>query len=223
MEEAKTDVQGIVSLTGAKPPLEVLDLCCGIGRHSVEFAKKGFAVTGVDRTQLYLNKALRQAETENLSITFIKEDIREYCRPGHFDLIVNLFTSFGYFEDPEDDLKVVKNACQSLKAGGVFVIELIGKEVLARTFRERRWREEYGYLLLDETRITKDWTWVENRWIILKEGKRIDLDLSHRLYSGFELSSLLKTGGFKTVRSYGDLAGKPYDQDAAMLVAVASK
>ena len=63
--------------------------------------------------------------------------MREYCAPNHFDVIVNLFGSFGYFENPDDDRKVVANMYASLRAGGRFLIETAGKEILARHFQER--------------------------------------------------------------------------------------
>jgi SAM-dependent methyltransferase len=222
-EDAPTEVGQVVSLLRIDPGAHVLDLCCGVGRHSLELARRGFQVTGVDRTRPYLDSASRQAETEGLEIEFVQSDMRDFCRPDAFDAVVNLFTSFGYFEDPEDDRQVALNVYRSLKPGGVFLIDMMGKEVLARIFSERDWYEEDGVLILQERKITKNWSWMENRWIIFVDNNRAELNLSHRIYSAVELTSLLTECGFAPIDAYGNLDGSAYDHLARRLVVVAHK
>jgi SAM-dependent methyltransferase len=149
--------------------------------------------------------------------------MRTFCRPDAFDAVVNLFTSFGYFEDPEDDRRVAMNVYRSLKPGGVFLMDIMGKGILARIFRERDWYEEDGVLILQERKITKNWSWMENRWIIFVDNNRTELNLSHRIYSAVELTSLLAGCGFAHVEAYGDLEGSAYDHLARRLVVVAHK
>ncbi len=221
--DAPTEVEQVVALLGIEPGVHVLDLCCGVGRHSLEFARRGFQVTGVDRTRLYLDRASQQAEAEGLKVEFVQEDMRTFCRPDAFDAVVNLFTSFGYFEDPADDRRVAMNVYRSLKPGGVFLLDTMGKEILARIFCERDWYEENDVLILQERKITKNWSWIENRWILFKDNNRFELNLAHRIYSAVELSSLLTACGFTQVDVYGDLAGTPYDHLAKRLVMVARK
>jgi SAM-dependent methyltransferase len=180
-------------------------------------------VTGVDRTRLYLDRASKQAEAEGLKVEFVQSDMRTFCRLDAFDAVVNLFTSFGYFEDSEDDRQVALNMYRSLKSGGVFLIDVMGKEVLARTFRERDWYEEDGVLILEERKVSKNWSWMENRWIIFVDNNRTDLKLSHRIYSAVELASLLTGCGFAHIDAYGDLEGSAYDHLARRLVIVAHK
>ena len=223
LENAPAEVTNIISLLKINPGASILDLCCGPGRHSLEFARRGFSVVGVDRTQAYLDKAREQAENEGLNVRFIQEDMRSFCRPDAFDVAINLFTSFGFFEDKKEDEKVIRNVYRSLKGEGVFVIDVMGKEVIARIFRERDWSEEDGVIFLEERKVTKDWSWMENRWILIKGEKREEFHFSHRPYSAVELSLLLKESGFSTISIYGDLAGSPYDHKAKRLVAVARK
>lgn len=220
---APIEVEQIISLLKLHPGVHILDLCCGVGRHSLELARRGFQVTGVDRTQTYIAQAFKQAKSEGLNIEFICDDMRNFCRPSAFDVVINLFTSFGYFENIEDDRKVVTNVWRSLKTGGVFLIDMMGKEILARDFRERDWHEEDGFLILEERKLGRYWDRIETRWIIFIENKRIEHRLSLRLYSAVELSSLLKECGFTSVNIYGDLIGSPYDHRAKRLVAVARK
>ena len=92
---AASEVDQLTKFLKLQPPAKVLDLCCGVGRHSLELARRGFDVTGVDRTDVYLRRAQRQADSEGLKIEFVQKDMRQFCRPNTFDLTLNLFTSFG--------------------------------------------------------------------------------------------------------------------------------
>ena len=220
---ATDEVDKIVALLGIKPEARVLDLCCGVGRHSLELARRGFQVTGVDRNRQYLNQARDVASKERLSIEFVQEDMRSFSRPETYDVIINMFTSFSYFEDPEEDRKVATNVYQSLKPGGVFLLETHGKESMARVFQESNWSEQNGTLILQEHKVTNNWSWMENRWIIIKDDKRTEFKVTHRLYAATELASLLTGCGFKHVDAYGDLTGSPYDHTARRLVVVGVK
>lgn len=221
--DAPAEVEKVVSLLGIGPGTHILDLCCGVGRHSLELARRGFHVTGVDRTRLYLDRASKQAEAEGLKIEFVQDDMRSFCRPDAFDVAINLFTSFSYFEDPEEDRQVLLNVYRSLKPGGVFLLEMMGKEILARIFRERDWHEENGVLILEERKLSKNWGWIESRWIMFKGNNRTELRLSQRLYSAVELTSLVTGCGFTHVDVYGDLAGSAYDHMATRLAIVAHR
>jgi SAM-dependent methyltransferase len=149
--------------------------------------------------------------------------MREYRAPDRFDIVINMFGSFGYFEDPEDDRSVVENMYASLRPGGQFLIETRGKEILARDFRERDWDEEGDLLLLSEAKISLNWSRVETRWIAIRGSERIEHRVSLRSYSAVELSSLLSSCGFTAVRVYGNLDGIAYDQAAQRLVVVGRK
>jgi SAM-dependent methyltransferase len=216
------EVEQILALAGPPPDARVLDLCCGPGRHSLELARRGFRVTGVDRTAAYLEQARCTALAENLTIELVREDMRTFRREAGFELALSLFTSFGFFDDQGDDRRVIENLRASLAANGVLVIETIGKEVLARTFRERDWhREPGGALLLEERSVAPDWSYIEARWILIREGRQREYLFRIRLYAAAELAGLLRAGGFRDVRVCGNLAGDPYDHLAKRLVIVA--
>lgn len=222
-EKTQEEVTNIISLLKIDPSASILDLCCGPGRHSLELARRGFSLTGVDRTKSYLEKARKQAETEGLKVEFIQEDMRSFCKPNTFEVAINLFTSFGYFEEIKDDKKVIKNVYLSLKNKGVFLIDIMGKEVLARVFCERNWHEVDNNIVLEERKICKNWSWIDNRWILIKDGKKEEYKISHRIYSAVELTALLNECGFNPIDVYGDLNGEPYDHTAKRLILVAHK
>jgi len=210
-----------------KAPLEsppkVLDLCCGPGRISAELARMGFKVTGVDITESFLKTAKEDAEYENLRIEYIKADAREFVRPAYFDTIVNLYISFGYFTDQNDDLKVLRNVYESLKKDGTFIIETLGKEIAVRDFIEAEWFERSGYTMLTEYEPLDSWTFLKNRWILIKDEKRMEKTFIQRLYSASELRVLLKQAGFENINIYGDWDKSPYDRNANKLIITARK
>ncbi len=212
----------VVRLLGLEPGAEILDLCCGPGRHSVELAKHGFRVTGVDRTSRYLEKARAYAAEQGVAVEFVQGDMRTFRRPAAFDGAVNLYTSFGYFEDPEEDRRVLRNLRESLRPGARLVMDMAGKEILARIYTPKDWLEyPDGSLLLFEREVMPGWSLLRNRWISLRGGERTEFHFTHRVYSAAELEGLLKGEGFTVEGVYGGLDGRPYDREALRLVAVA--
>jgi SAM-dependent methyltransferase len=220
---AKEEVSRIVNLTQCNAG-SVLDLCCGPGRHAVEFAGSGFQVTGVDRSPFLLERARELASQSGLSLEWIKKDMRNFVRPAAFDLACNLFTSFGYFKEERDNLKVLRNVHESLKENGVLVIEVVGKERLARTWQNTISSElADGSLIVQRPQLRDDWTRVYSDWLLVKDGRTRSYSFEHTIYSGRELKDCLLSCGFGQVKLFGDLQGSPYNLDAMRLVAVARK
>jgi SAM-dependent methyltransferase len=220
---APAEVEKIVKLLSIEERATVLDLACGPGRHSLEFARRGCAVTGVDRTATFIEQARAEAAQRGLNVTFVLDDMRDVRAPDSFDVIVNLFGSFGYFENADDDRQVVRNMHASLRAGGRFLIETAGKEIVAGHFREREWSEVGDLLILSEKKASQHWRRIETRWIVIQGAQRFEHRVSVRSYSAVELSSLLLECGFGDVRVYGSLDGTEYDQAAQRLVVVGQK
>ncbi len=223
LELAIDEVDGILSLTKIAPTARVLDLCCGVGRHALELSRRGFSVTGVDKTATFLEQARRQAQEEGLVVELVQEDMRAFQRPNFFNLALNLNTSFGYYEDPGDDLQVLRNVHAALQPGGSLVLETIGKEVLARIFQARDWQEGEGFFFLQERRPSEDWGRMNVRWIKITSGHTEEWSFTHRLFAATELVSLVCEAGFQSVKTYGDLQGNPYDNTARRLVVVAKR
>jgi len=217
------EVDRMLTLLQLRPDSDVLDLCCGIGRHSLELARRGHRVTGVDRTAAYLHQARERADTERLAAEFIKQDMKSFCRPEAFDGAISMFTSFGYYEDRADNQQVLANVFTSLRKGGRLMVDLHGRENLARIFRPRDWRRSGEYIVMEEREILDDWARLHNRWILLKGSRRHDFEFTLHLYSAVELKAMMLDAGFKTARAYGSLDGKPYDHEAKRLIVVATK
>jgi SAM-dependent methyltransferase len=223
-QAADPEVEAVVALTGVEPGAAVLDLGCGPGRHAMAFTRRGYRVTGVDRTAQYIEEAGQEASRQGLEIEWVCADMREFRRPDSFDLAMSMLTTFGYFDDPAEDRQVAEHVLTSLKPGGFLVIELMGKEVLARIFTQRDWQElPDGVILLEERELAEDWTRLALRWIVVRGERRKEHRFMLRLYSAAELKNLLTSTGFAQVEAYGSLQKAPYDNKAERLVVVARK
>ena len=153
---AKGEVENLIELLNIQGENRVLDLCCGTGRHSLELSHYGYPVVGVDRTAAYITRARQLAGQEGLGVDFVLGDMRDFCRPETFDVVINMFGSFGYFEDEADDRRVVMNMHASLGPGGRFLIETAGKEIVARNFQAKDWYEDNDTLVLMERQKARD-------------------------------------------------------------------
>jgi SAM-dependent methyltransferase len=220
---AEEQIEKILALVGYEEGA-VLDLCCGPGRHSLALAKRGIQVTAVDRSEFLLRRAKEEAAKSNLEIEFALDDMRHFVSDHSFSLILNLFTSFGYFDDIEDDLKVLQNAYRSLKPGGAMVIDVFGKEPLARKYQATN-STKFGdeVMLIQRNEIYEDWTRCRNEWILVKGATARTFNFQTRLYSGQEMKDILRKAGFEEVKVFGDLDGNEYGVDAARLIAVGRK
>ena len=204
-------------------PPKLLDICCGIGRMSNELARRGFVVTGVDITEQYLQTAREDAAHEKLNVEYINIDAREFKKTGYFDIAVNLYNSFGFFADQKDDLLLVRNVYESLKPDGCFMIETVGKEIAVRDFTDGEWFERAGFTVLTKYQPIDAWSIMKNKWILIKDGKRVEKEFTQRLYSAVELRALLLEAGFKLIEIYGDWDESEYDINAAKLIVIGRK
>lgn len=220
---AEEQMEQALALAGFKSG-HALDLCCGPGRHSIALAGRGINVTAVDRTKYLLDKAIEAAQEMNLQIEFVLEDMRSFVRPNTFDMALNIFTSFGYFGDKSEDIKVLRNVYESLRPGGVFIMETTGKEPFARFFQTITSQQAAdGSLLVLRHEILEDWTRAGEEWTLVKDGKVKTFKFQHMIYSGQELKDLLTEACFAEVKLYGSLDGREYGIDAVRLVALAWK
>lgn len=223
IQAAGSEVDRVIERLQIAPGAAVLDLCCGVGRHSVELARRGYRATGVDRNGRYLQFARAAAQQAGVDLELLEADMRLFRREGAFDAAVNLWTSFGYFETEAENRSVLENLYACLKSGGRLLMELHGKEVLAKVFQPRRWEQHGDAIVCEETRVIDGWRHVEARWVFLHGGRRDEFTVKTRCYSAVELSDLLTDCGFVEVHVFGDLAGAPYDHEAKRLIVTARR
>ena len=116
-ERTKTEVNGVIKLLSLEDSAKILDCPCGYGRHTIEFARRGFDVIGSDINLVHLEKAKAQAKKKSLEIIFRKESMLNLNYSNKFDAVVNLFYSFGFFDTDEENEKVLQIFFNALKPG----------------------------------------------------------------------------------------------------------
>lgn len=123
--EASLFIDNITDFLKLKCHAKCWDLCCGKGRHSIYLNSKEFDVEGTDLSVKSIEEANKSA---NDTLQFYQHDMRKLFRTNYFDVVFNLFTSFGYFERREDDLHVFDAVQKALKPGGLFVFDYLNSE-----------------------------------------------------------------------------------------------
>lgn len=219
VERAVGEVDALLRLVDLPVGARVLDLPCGVGRHAIELARRGYSVTGVDRTASYL--ATARARQGEVPVTFLEGDMRSWRGDAPFDAAVNLYTAFGYFEDQAEDVATLRNFRALLLPGAPLVMEMNSKEILARNFRAREWAEVGALLFLEQREVAPGWEFVDTRWTLIEGTERHEVSFRVRIYSAVELTAALRTAGFSDIHIYGGLDGTPYDVEARRLVVVA--
>jgi len=113
---------------------------------------------------------------------------------------------------------------ENLSPSGVFVLEMVSKERLAREFQATTSRElPNGDVLFERHEIVDDWTRIRNHWTLIRSGSTRTFAFTHRIYSGQEMRDSLTKAGFADVRLYGDLNGASYGFEAQRLIAIARR
>jgi len=212
-------------LLGLKKGSRVLDLCCGTGRHSILLARRGASVLGVDRTAEYLATARRRAGALK-NCAFAEGDMRRLPFKGEFDAVMNLWTSFGYFEKESDDLKTLKSVARALKPGGLFLIELVDHAWIRSRTTHRHWNRQSdgSYLLQDAVLVEGRDPRVINEWTILRrERKPLRTRFVVRGYDRPRLYASLRRAGLRPLKSWAALVGFKRQKFNSRLVVLARK
>lgn len=219
-QRAAQAAQAVASspLLAFPPGARVLDQCCGMGVFTVPLARRGHPVTGVDLSPRMLSQAEKACADAGVEAELVQADMCEYVRPGGFDAVINLFTSFGYFAEPEKNLQVLRNAHDSLAPGGHLVVDVMGKEIYAGWVGPPKVVDvENGQVIMRDT-ILDDWTRYRTEWTLVRGDTATHGSLTCFVYSGAELRALFEAAGFVDVECFGDFDAVPYDNHATRLI-----
>lgn len=219
-EAAEEEVEAIIQLLPLDTPCSVLDLCCGNGRHSRALARRGFQVTGIDLSEVLLNEA--EKRNSERTIRYLRADVRQLPFCAEFDLVLNLFTSFGYFEDWEENKKVFLSIHQALKAGGVFLIDFLNPGHVRKNLVPYSERNVDNLLIKESRRIEANKVIKE---IIVEEGELVrTYEEQVNLFSLEEMSRMIHEAGLQVTKVYGDVHGNAYDPvDSPRMIVIGKK
>jgi ubiquinone/menaquinone biosynthesis C-methylase UbiE len=220
------DVDGIVELLSPEKNMKILDLCSGYGRHSLELARRGYNITGYDLSVEFLNHAKKKAEEENLKVKFVHGDVRELDYKDEFDIVLNLYTSFGYFSHDENQ-EVIESISRSLVPNGRFLIEALCFSGLIRRADPEQPATVFegdDVMIVDSRR----WDLEQNimnvsRKLFFADGKRNEYSFALRVYTLAEILRMIQKAGLRLVDYFGNLKGNTYDYQSTHYVIIAEK
>jgi ubiquinone/menaquinone biosynthesis C-methylase UbiE len=202
----------------------VLDVPCGQGRHAHLLAESGFRVDGLDYSEALLKQARKRGEGPGLQ--YRQGDMRRLPGrwTGRFDAVVNLFTSFGFFDDPNDDARFVGEIARVLRPGGTLVWHGASRDgIMARFLTRDWWEPEQGTTVGQEksfdplSGILTTETTLRTRTRTMRRTARI------RLYSATSLAGLLRREGLVVVGAYDEWTRRPLDRRSTEMLLVARK
>lgn len=191
---------------GIRTDFEILDVGCGDGLHSVELAKTGCSVTGLDLSRSLLEHGLEHANRQNAPVRFIEADMREMNFERRFDLIMCLNTTFGYFDDAEN-LRVLRAMARGLKPGGHLILDVINRDWVVKQCPVRAWWEAHQRVILEETNFDALTSRLNVKRSIVREGDPSwEQYMAMRAYAVHEIPSLMHVTGLRVQSVSGDLA-----------------
>ncbi len=227
IDRVGSEVEFLLGALELPPGAQVLDLACGHGRHAIELARLGYSVTGLDRSHLFLEKAVEFSREAGVEVEWLHEDMRAIPETwaARFDGIINVFTAWGYFETDEANEEVLQGVARSLKLGGRFFLDYVNHERVIRQFRPRSWAQSPdGILTLDVSEFDPLRGRIETtRKIVLPDGARLDRRTSVRLFTLAEVRNMLNRSGLKVLATHGDFTGGPYTMDSPRMIVVAER
>ncbi|MDJ0820657.1 MAG: class I SAM-dependent methyltransferase [Paracoccaceae bacterium] len=208
LDNARAEARDALDRIGLVAPAHVLDVGCGIGRHSRALAQLGYVATGIDQVSYYIDEARRLAEGDRPRPTFITADIVRYdgLKPGSFDAAICLYHSLGYDAAPESDLAALQRVRRALKPGGAMILDLIDPEAFSPDeCRESQFEAAHGRV----QRTIRVNTARDKYEIVFapEYSPNTHYRARHRLFSADRIKELLLQAGFARTQIGEALSG----------------
>lgn len=222
-EQTRSEVDAIESRTGLTAPAGALDVACGSGRHVVEFARRGYDVTGIDASDEALTHATRVASERRLPIAVHRRDMRDLADLGRFDLVLLLGNSLGYL--PEAGLQqLIAALAAATKPGGWLVLDCnIAAESILPGFPPN----DRAPMVAGDITATVDTAYdvlsscVRSTYTFVQGERRVVATALHHVYTAGHIIHLVRTHGFDNVSATCDPEGAPYTVGSPRLILTA--
>lgn len=198
-DEAQDFIEHLIKKINIPLDAKILDLACGKGRHAIYLNKMGFDVSGIDISPTNIANASQHC---NKRLQFEVHDMQMPYKENYFDYVLNLFTSFGYFENPAENISVLKNINRNLCDNGILLIDFMNVHTLTNTLVE----EEHKNLDGISFQIKR---FIENQYVVKKinitdQSKKCTYEERVQLLSLDDFEKYLNITGFKIVNLFGD-------------------
>lgn len=221
----QAEVEFIDSTLNLRPGAKVLDLLCGYGRHAILLGKLNYQVVGIETSPYLMDVGLKKIEEAKLKdkITLLKINPLEINFTNEFDAVINMYTSFGFYENDEQNFTLIQKSYNMLKPGGKFLLDLVNRERVMSLQPTKNWEEKEGFFVLEAYNFDHLRGRAITRRIILSNGLRKEGYISIRLYTLAELKNSLENVGFKVAKVYGDYDGSLYTSQSPRMIPLAIK
>jgi SAM-dependent methyltransferase len=224
-ERAERESEEVAACLALEPGARILDLAGGYGRIAVPLARRGYRLTVLDLSAEFLRRGQERAAAAGVAIEWLHADLRDVPPSGDFDAVISLFSSFGYFQQDEENERVLHAVGKALRPGGQFLLDMIHREPVVRSEPFYHWVEAPDAITLDETHFDLATGRSNTQRIFrdLRTGERKDYSFSVRLFTPAEYRQMLARAGFTEVLFHGGLDRSPLTRDSRRLLVLAQK
>jgi len=213
---ARPEAQFAIDQLAITPRDKVLDLCCGNGRHLAHILDRAPKAVGFDYSPHLLQ--LARATTQNRA-RFVRGDMRRLPFVAAFDVLLNFFTSFGYFQDEEDNRATARALARALRPGGRFFIDFLNPAHLRATLNPETTRQEGDFHIVERRWIDEETQRINRTTQVIRDGQIFfTYTASAEIYTPEDLSALLRACGFEIAAIYGNHDGQPIDDTQPRMI-----
>lgn len=216
--EAERFINKLIAFLSPNKGSKFLDIACGKGRHSKYIHNKGYNVVGFDLSEQSINYA-NTFKKEGLE--FYTHDMRTDFKANYFDYALNLFTSFGYFQNKKDELKAIKSSANNLKPGGSIVIDFLNKKKVIADFIPFEIKE------IEKIKFSITKKIIDNKIIKRIEfkdnGEEYSFQESVKLLEKADFEWYLNKGGLKITNTFGNYNLDDHSDKSERLIIIAQK
>lgn len=209
-KEAEYFIDNLVGNLQLKENSKILDLACGKGRHAIYLNKKGFDVVGVDLSCSNIDYA---KSFENDHLKFHVHDMRLPFKNDHFDVVLNLFTSLGYFEDEQDNFSSIQSASMALNSGGILLIDFLNSKKVMKNLKPDEIKSVDGIAFTIKRAIKS--SFIEKRIQFECEKCSYNFQEHVRLLTLVDFEKYITACGMKIKEVFGDYWLNKFDENVS--------
>ena len=225
-EQTRDEVDFLVKTLTLQQGASILDVPCGLGRHSIELCRRGYQITGIDLSEESLAEAKRNAATAGLSVEWVHADMTvldKVCGGKKFDSAFCFGNSFGYvdYNRTIDFLRAVSN---SLKVGAGFVLDTgLAAESLLPNLQTRKWYKIDDMYMFSDATYDGESSQLRTQYTFIRDGQVQTGEAAYFIYTVAELKRLFAICDLQVRNLYSTTRWEPYRYGNQRLLIVATK
>ncbi|MBC8334272.1 MAG: class I SAM-dependent methyltransferase [Anaerolineales bacterium] len=225
-ERTNTEIDFLLAQTQSTPGHLILDVGCGPGRHSIELARRGYRVVGIDPSEAMIVAAKERAKEAGVNPEFIQAHGEDFLTEYKFDAAICLFTTLGQINDDASSPKInnhplLNQISQVLVPGGPFVLEVPQKKWVVNTLKDSdHFGDDRNYTDIQRA-YDPESNILSETFRLVSPGETNQFFLRYHLYDVDEIHIFLNNAGFEVLHTYGDYRSAPVTEESPNIVVVA--